>query len=121
MAGRPAGFTVFTARKLNFDPAWLIDRKLTKSAIGPDTFAGEVDELNAGHELHCIKFFDASGADPPLDFPDFLSLVEKGQATQTVAFLCVPLEGSGIRHYPWETALYVPGTLNEPKIAAETQ
>lgn len=109
----------FTAWKLNFDSAWLIDRKLTKSAIDPDILAGEVDELDAGHELHCIKIFDASGADPHLDFHDFLSLVEEGQATQTIAFLCVPLEGPEIRHYPWETTLYISGSNEEPRLTNE--
>lgn len=103
----------FTSWKLNFDSAWLIDSKVTKSAIGPDLLTGEADDV--AHSQRCVKIFDASGEDPPLDYSDLLSMVEKGQDTQTVAFLCEPLEGSQIRHFPWETTLYISGSNEVPR------
>lgn len=116
----------FTAWKLNFESAYLIDRKITKSAISPELLESGADELEAegeqsaaAKEPRCVKIFDASGEDQPLDYSDFLTAVEKGQATQTVAFLCEPLEGPKIRHYPWETTLYISGSNEEPKFTDE--
>lgn len=41
---------VFTSWKLNFGSAWLIDRKISKSAIGPSLLAGDADDMDAEYQ-----------------------------------------------------------------------
>lgn len=109
----------FTSWKLDFDSAWLIDKKITKTAIGPDLLSS--NDLDDASGPLCVKTYDTSGEDPALDYDDLLAAIEKGQDTQTVAFLCEPLKGDRIRHYPWETILRLSGSNEEPRFTDEEE
>lgn len=111
----------FTDWKMDFFAAYLIDGEITKAAISLELLASGLEASASEGEPRCVCIFAASGDNPPLDYYQLVEIVENGQDTQTIAFLCEPLSGSRIRHYPWETTLFISGAFNEPKVAAGTQ
>ena len=97
------------ACKLKFYTAYFIDREIPKSAISREPLASGHEYSAHENERSCVNIYCCSGADPPLDYDDLLGMVEKGQATQTVACLCEPLKRE-YRRYPWETILFISDT-----------
>lgn len=85
---------------------WILDLDVA-CHFNTRIFQGDVpDDL---HTKKGMLLFDASGEEPPLSWLWFLEAVEKGSQEQTVVFVCNPLSGDRMRHYPWETAMFLLG------------
>ncbi|KAL1878658.1 hypothetical protein Daus18300_001933 [Diaporthe australafricana] len=111
----------FTDWKLGFQSAYLIDRKITKNCVSADLLPHGAGQREAGEEPKCVRIYDASGKEPRLGYHDFLAEVEKGHDIQTIAFICEPLNDPEIRHFPWETALFLTGMIDEPIFTDNTE